>query len=56
MDVGFESQMSMVHLRRNSQSAGRSDWSSWMNLGPAIKTSMEMVVKTLAMGTISQKE
>lgn len=26
MDVGFESRMSVVHLRRNSQSAGRSDW------------------------------
>ena len=56
MDVSFESHMSLVHLRRNSQSAGRSDWSAWMSLGPAIKTSVEMVVQTLAVGTISQKE
>lgn len=55
MDLDFESQMSTVHPGRNSQSAGRSDWSSLERLGPVVKTNVEVVVKRMAMGAISQK-
>ena len=52
MDLDFEFQISMAQPERNRQSADRS---GMVRSGPVIKTTVEMVVKPMAVGTTPQK-